>query len=99
MNTMTFADGDCEERSRQEEEDDALPSSTTTNPEIVHKAHLPSGLRGDGRIALSFLLSDTEHRLVVLARKIIVFMERNTKFVGFVNFGVKAEPNPVGMQH
>ncbi len=34
------ADGACEARSRQEEEDDAWSSSTTTNAEIVHKPHL-----------------------------------------------------------
>ena len=31
INTITFADGACEARSRQEEEDDAWPSSTTIN--------------------------------------------------------------------
>ncbi len=33
-----FADGACEARSRQEEENDAWPSSTTTNAEIVHNS-------------------------------------------------------------
>ena len=54
--TVTFADGACEARSRQEEEDDAWPSSTTTNAEIVHNPHLPSGWRRAGPMALSLLL-------------------------------------------
>jgi len=37
-----FVDGACEARSRQEEEGDAWPSSTTTNAEIVHN---PNHLR------------------------------------------------------
>ena len=40
VNTMTYADGAPEARSRQEEEDDAWPSSTTTNTEIAHKSRL-----------------------------------------------------------
>ena len=56
VNTDTFADGACEARSRQEEEDDAWPSSTTTNAEIVRNPHLPSGWRRDGPIPLSLLL-------------------------------------------
>ncbi len=55
--TVTFADGACEARSRQEEEDDAWASSTTTNAEIVHNPHLPFGWRRDGPMALSLLLS------------------------------------------
>ena len=51
-----FADGACEARSRQEEEDDAWPSSTTTNAEIVRNPHLPSGWRRDTPISLSLLL-------------------------------------------
>ena len=43
INTMMFADGVCEARSRQEEEVDAWPSSTTTNAEIVRNPHLPYG--------------------------------------------------------
>ena len=54
--TVTFADGACEARSRQEEEVDAWPSSTTTNAEIVHNPHLPFGWRRDGPMALSLLL-------------------------------------------
>ena len=65
---MMYADGACEARSRQEEEDDAWPSSTTTNAEIVHNPHLPSGWRRDGPMALSLLLYDTKHRLVVASR-------------------------------
>ena len=57
INTMMYADGACEARSRQEEEGDAWPSSTTTNEEIVHNPHLPSGWRRDGPMALSLLLS------------------------------------------
>ena len=57
VNTATFADGACEARSRQEEEDDAWPSSTTTNAEIVHNPHLPCGWRRDGPMALSLLLA------------------------------------------
>ena len=34
-----FSGGACEARSRQEEEGDAWPSSTTTNAEIVHNPH------------------------------------------------------------
>ena len=68
INTMMFADGACEARSRQEEEVDAWPSSTTTNAEIVHNPHLPSGWRRDGPMALSLLLYDTKHRLVVASR-------------------------------
>ncbi len=37
-------------------EDDAWPSSTTTNAEIVHNPHLPCGWRRDGPMALSLLL-------------------------------------------
>ena len=66
--TVTFAEGACEARSRREEEDDAWPSSTTTNAEIVHNPHLPSGWRRDGPMALSLLLYDTRHRLVVASR-------------------------------
>ena len=44
VNTMMFADWACEARSRQEENIDAWPSSTTTNAEIVHNSHLPSGV-------------------------------------------------------
>ena len=54
--TLTFADGACEARSRQGEEVDAWPSSTTTNAEIVHNLHLPYGWRRDGPMALSLLL-------------------------------------------
>ena len=63
INTMMYADGACEARSRQEEEDDAWPSLTTTNAEIVHNPHLPSGWRRDGPMALSLLLHDTRHRV------------------------------------
>ncbi len=56
VNTDTFADGACEARSRQEEEDDAWPSSTTTNTEIVRNPHLPYGWRRDAPISLSLLL-------------------------------------------
>ena len=55
--TVTFADGACEARSRQEEEDDAWPSSTTTNAKIVHNPHLPCGWRRDGPMALSLLFA------------------------------------------
>ena len=56
-NTMMFVDGACEARSKQEEEDDVLPSSTTTNAEIIHNPHLPSAWRLDGPMALSLLHS------------------------------------------
>ena len=56
INTDTFADGACEARSRQEEEVDAWPSSTTTNAEIVRNPRLPCGWRRDGPISLSLLL-------------------------------------------
>ena len=64
-NTMMFADEACEARLRQEEKDDAWPSSTTTNAGIVHNPHLPSGSRRDGPMALSLLRYGTKHRLVV----------------------------------
>ena len=63
INTMMYADGACEARSRQEEEDDAWPSLTTTNAEIVHNPHLPSGWRRAEPMALSLLLHDTRHRV------------------------------------
>ncbi len=44
-------------------EDDAWPSSTTTNAEIARNPHLQSGWRGDGPISLSLLLQDTRHRV------------------------------------
>ncbi len=40
-----FSGGACEARSRQEEEGDAWPSSTTTNEEIARNLRLPNGLR------------------------------------------------------
>ena len=84
---MMYADGACEARSRQEEEADALPSSTTTNAEIVHNPHLPSGWRRDGPMALSLLLAIRKSMAssslraldaVALATYIIVFMEGST---------------------
>ena len=65
---MTFAEGACEARSRREEKVDAWPSSTTTHAEIVHNPPLPCGWRRDGPMALSLLLYDTKHRLVVASR-------------------------------
>jgi len=43
-NSMAIADGACAARSRREKEDDALPSSTTTNEEIARNPLLPNGL-------------------------------------------------------
>ncbi len=61
INTVTFADGACEARSRREEEVDAWSSSTTTNAEIVHNPHLPFGWRRDEPIPLSLLLHYERH--------------------------------------
>ena len=86
--TVTFADGACEARSRQEEEDDAWPSSTTTNAEIVHNPHLPFGWRRDGPMALSLLLSIRKGMAssslraldtVTLATNVTVIMKCGTK--------------------
>ena len=87
VNTATFADGACEARSRQEEEDDAWPSSTTTNAEIVRNPHLPYGWRRDAPISLSLLLQDTRNRVRrrfansprALVTNVTVFMKRCTK--------------------
>ena len=43
--------------------------STTTHAEIVHNPPLPCGWRRDGPMALSLLLYDTQHRLVVASRR------------------------------
>ena len=83
---MMYADGTWEARSRQEEEDDAWPSSTTTNAEIVNNPHLPSGWRRDGPME-SLLLpihkgmaSSSLRALDAVARAtyIIVFMNQST---------------------
>jgi len=63
VNAEAFADRACEARSRQEEEVDAWPSSTTTNAEIVRNPHLLSGWRRDAPISLSRLLRGTGHRV------------------------------------
>jgi hypothetical protein len=46
--TMTFTDGACEARSRNEEEAMSLASATTRDTEIVRNLHQPEGWRRDG---------------------------------------------------
>ncbi len=81
-----YADGACEAWSRREEEDDAWPSSTTTNAEIVHNPHLPCGWRRDGPMESLLLairkgIAPSSLRAldaVALATYIIVFMSQST---------------------
>ncbi len=48
INTMTFADGACEARSRSEEEAMSGTSATTRDTEIARNPHQRKGWRRDG---------------------------------------------------
>ena len=58
INTVTFADGACEARSRREKEAMSGTSSTTRDKEIARNPLAPEGLERDGPISLLLLLAD-----------------------------------------
>ncbi len=58
INTVTFADGAWEARSRRRGGVDAGTSTTTRDKEIARNPHPPEGLGRDGPIFLLFLLAD-----------------------------------------
>jgi len=55
---MTFADGACEGRSRNEEEAMSGTSTTTRDREIARNPFSPKGAGGTASISLSLLLHD-----------------------------------------
>ncbi len=58
INTVTFADGACEARSRRRGRGDAGTSTTTRDKEIARNLHPSEVLGRDGPIPLLLLLAD-----------------------------------------
>ena len=80
IDTMTFADGSCQARSRSEEETMQGHRRQRETRRSTATSISPKGGGGTASISLSLLLHDADwHRVVALPTNVTVFMERDTK--------------------